>query len=45
MVSLLLEDLMGFMLTDACVPHGSEAEMDPRLDESLLESVGLSEGL
>lgn len=44
-VSLLLEDLAGFMLTEACVPHGSDAEMDPRLDESRLESEGLCRGL
>lgn len=33
------------MLTDACVPQGSEAEIDPRLLESLFESEGLNEGL
>lgn len=45
MVSLLLDDRPGFMLTDACAPHGSEAEIDPRRDDSLRVRVGLIEGL
>lgn len=45
MVSLLLEVREGCILTAACAPHGSEAETDPRREESLLPVVGLREGL
>jgi hypothetical protein len=44
-VSLLLDDRVGFMLTDAWAPHGSDAEMEPRLLDSRLESEGLNDGL
>lgn len=45
MVSLLLDVRDGFELTAVCAPHGSEAETDPRREESRLPVVGLSEGL
>lgn len=45
MVSLLIDERDGFRLTDACAPHGSDAEIDPRRDESLRVRVGLIEGL
>lgn len=45
MVSLLLDVREGFELTAVCAPHGSDAETDPRREESRLPVVGLREGL
>ena len=44
-MSLLVDVREGFMFSPACAPHGSEAEMEPLRDESLLDSVGLCSGL